>query len=189
MSSSRATAIKAPPYSVASEKIVLGSILREPKMIAEIRTIIRTGGEFFRPEYGRLYTRLLQAPQQKPGEEVNNSVAESMTENDRRDLLAAALDAPLAIHHARNVAEKARMRHLIEELTNILHDAYHSEDGFDAIIQRAQERLSKVQLQHQPEGRDSGLAKTPARKDIRKPADNPDSASNTRTSRRRDLMQ
>jgi replicative DNA helicase len=61
-----------------------------------------------------------------------------------RALAASGVELAAALHHAQIVAEKARMRRLLEVLTHILHDAYHSDDGCEAIIERARAKLDEL---------------------------------------------
>ncbi len=63
MTVSRVRAIKVPPYSVHSEKVVLGSMIAEPGLIASISRIIPSGESFFRPEHGRIFDAVMQMHQ------------------------------------------------------------------------------------------------------------------------------
>ena len=51
-------AVKVPPYSVVSEKAVIGSLLRDPGLRHDVAQLLPDGGAFFRPDFGRLYDRL-----------------------------------------------------------------------------------------------------------------------------------
>jgi replicative DNA helicase len=152
MTATRATSIKAPPYSVASEKVVLGSILRRPATLVEIRKIIPGGNVFFRPEHGRMFNMIIETcgKQAVETEQLIGLLAASAKgdqasgEPQLRAIASAGGEPSAAVHHARIVAEKARMRRLIDSLTDILNEAYHSEDGFDAILKKSLSRLQEL---------------------------------------------
>ncbi|MCI0365196.1 MAG: hypothetical protein L0Y44_13085 [Phycisphaerales bacterium] len=148
MSSARSSAVKSPPYSVASEKIVLGSVLTEPSVLREIKSILADGRVFFRPEHGRLYNLLIEVCQKQPPVDsehiISAVVGKPFTEDQLHEIAASAVDSQHAVDQAQVVAEKFRMRALIDALSDILHDAYHSDDGFQAIVDRARNRLDQL---------------------------------------------
>lgn len=153
MASTLAATTKVPPYSVHSEKVLLGSMLREPRIVKDVKKIISDGDVFFRPEHGRLYDAMIKASRKRrsldtesliaaaaaPGTLDNTGAADQL-----RDLVDVAEDPSKALQHAKVIAEKARMRRLIDATSDILHDAYYSPDGFDAILSRAHQRLDKL---------------------------------------------
>lgn len=158
----RATAIKAPPYSVASEKIVLASILRHPGFLVDVKRVLPSGSLFFRPEHSRLFNLVSDVCAQQPAMESEQLIAKvaaaAPSPGDRnakgergsgeaqlRELAAAAHEPAAALHHARIVAEKARLRLLIDLLTDMLSAAYRNEDGFEPLIARVRERLDQLQ--------------------------------------------
>src|SRR5688572_3785355 len=147
----RANALKAPPYSVASEKIVLAAILRSPTILQDVQRILPNSAVFFRPEHARLYDLLMTLGQQSACDSeqliailaAQSSKAGASDEDQLRQLAATGQDLATALHHANVVAEKDRMRRLIDALTDMLHDAYHSDDGYNAIVSRAKKRLAE----------------------------------------------
>jgi replicative DNA helicase len=140
--------VKSPPYSVASEKIVLGSVLTEPLVLREIKPILTDGRVFFRPEHGRLYNLLIELCQKQPPldpEQIIGAVAgKPFNEEQLQEIAGSAVDRRHAVDQAEIVAEKARMRALIDALSDLVHDAYHSPDGFAAIVARARARLDQL---------------------------------------------
>ncbi|MHC5022897.1 MAG: DnaB-like helicase N-terminal domain-containing protein [Planctomycetota bacterium] len=144
---------KIPPYSVHSEKVVLGSMLADPELIEQVRPILGAGDVFFRPENGRLYHAMLAVSSTSPrltSETLIGQLADQRILNRDGDpeplraFAAAAEPGPRALTHAKNVAEKARMRLLIDAVSDMLHDAYSSDDGFKAILHRARKKLTEV---------------------------------------------
>jgi replicative DNA helicase len=153
MANHRTSAAKAPPYSVASEKIVIGSILREPKMAPHIAAILPDGGAFFRPEHGRFFGAVLAACAQHPAD--GEQLVKALSDDDSphrassveqvHSFRESGQGQSIALQHAQIVAEKARMRRLIDALTDILHEAYHCEAGVDGVIRRALAKLKELE--------------------------------------------
>lgn len=144
---------KIPPYSVHSEKVVIGSMLGDPAVIESIRGHLAGGDSFFRPENGRLFDAMLslaKSSRRLTSDTLIARLAEqkvldpSGETEPLRELAAAAEPSDKALAHAKVVAEKARMRLLIDGVSDILHDAYHSDDGFAAILARARKKLTEI---------------------------------------------
>jgi replicative DNA helicase len=144
---------KIPPYSVHSEKVVVASLLAEPALIPLVSPILGTGDVFFRLEHGRVYDAMLAATRRSRKISSEKLIATLAEERilDRNgdpgplnDLAAAGEPEPRAISHARIVAEKARMRLLVDAISDMFHDAYHNDDGFTVVLARARERLAEV---------------------------------------------
>lgn len=154
MASTLAATTKVPPYSVHSEKVLLGSMLREPGIVKDVKKIISDGDVFFRPEHGRLYDAMIKASRKRRSLDTEKLIAAAAaapgtldnvgTADQLRELVDVAEDPTKALQHAQVIAEKARMRRLIDAISDILHDAYYSPDGFDAILSRAHQRLDKL---------------------------------------------
>lgn len=153
MPASRAIVNKVPPYSVHSEKVVIGSILRNPSLIRDIQGVIPDAAAFFRPEHGRVYAAVMNMARAKSplttesliaALAVNSSDRSASTVQQLQEFAAAGEPSTGALVHAGNVAEKARMRQLIDVLADILNDAYHSSDGCDAVLKRAKARLLEL---------------------------------------------
>lgn len=150
MTVSRVRAIKVPPYSVHSEKVVLGSMIAEPALIANIRGIIPSGESFFRPEHGRIFDAVVQMHQRhNPSTtkellhalEAHGFVEQLGGESLLRELARENADPAAAADQAQIVANKAKMRWFIDAISDSLHDAYYSRDDYEAVLERAQSRL------------------------------------------------
>ena len=148
-----AATTKVPPYSVHSEKVLLGSMLREPGIVKDVKKIISDGDVFFRPEHGRLYDAMIKASRKRRSLNTESLIAAAAAPgtldnvgavDQLRELVDVAEDPTKAIQHAKIVAEKAKMRQLIDTISDTLNDAYHSSDGFEAILSRARKRLNEV---------------------------------------------
>ena len=150
MATTRIHQAATPPYSVASEKIVLALLLREPQSIELLRSIDVQAATFFRPEHGKLFAAINSACVVEP------KVTQSSLLNHLKDAPIAVgivdellglngVESRAALQHAAVVVEKARQRQLIDVLSNTLHDAYQNIDGCDAVIKRAKKRLTDLQ--------------------------------------------
>ncbi len=150
MTVSRVRAIKVPPYSVHSEKVVLGSMIAEPALIAGIRGIIPSGESFFRPEHGRIFDAVIQMHRRyKPATtkdllhalQAHGFVDQLGGESLLRELARENADPAAATDQAQIVANKAKMRRFIDAISDSLHDAYYSHDDYEAVLERTQGRL------------------------------------------------
>ena len=150
MTVSRVRAIKVPPYSVHSEKVVLGSMIAEPALIASICRIIPGGASFFRPEHGRIFDAVIQMHRRyKPATtkallhalEAHGFLERLGGESLLRELARENADPAAAADQAQIVANKEKMRRLIDAISDSLHDAYYSDDNYDAVLERTQGRL------------------------------------------------
>ncbi len=150
MTVSRVRAIKVPPYSVHSEKVVLGSMIAQPALIGSICRIITGGESFFRPEHGRIFDAVIQMHRRhKPATtkellhalEAHGFVERLGGESVLRELARENADPAAAADQAQIVANKAKMRRFIDAMSDSLHDAYYSHDNYEAVLERTQERL------------------------------------------------
>ena len=150
MTVSRVRAIKVSPYSVHSEKVVVGSMIAEPALIASISRIIPSGESFFRPEHGRIFDAVIQMHQRHKPEttkallhalQAHGFVEQLGGESLLRELARENADAAAATDQAQIVANKAKMRWFIDAISDSLHDAYYSHDNYEAVLERTQGRL------------------------------------------------
>ena len=150
---SRVRAIKVPPYSVHSEKVVLGSMIAQPKLIAPMNEVIQRGEIFFRIEHARIFDALIEVQMRhKPTttDELIHALGEHKAmerlggESLLRELARVASDPGAVNDQARVVAEKAQMRELIEVISDSLHDAYYSGNNYGAVLERTKARLEEL---------------------------------------------
>jgi len=151
MAVSRAVAPKIPPYAVASEKVLLGAIVRNPALVPDVHARLSDGRLFFRLEYGRLYDALIDVHEHRGVCERPDLLEELETRgvaDDARALLVddtTAGDATATTQHADVIAEKARLRALIDLCTAVIHDAYYTEGLCVDLVKDAQRRLGELQ--------------------------------------------
>ena len=153
MTLSRVRAVKVPPYAVHSEKVVLGSMIADPTLIAPINQIIGRGEVFFRVEHGRIFDALVEMQSRhKPATtedlmhalEAHKAMERLGGESLLRELALKDADPGAVDDQARVVAEKAQMRLFIDAISDSLHDAYYTDDNCAAVLKRTKERLAKL---------------------------------------------
>jgi len=153
VSLSRVRAIKVPPYSVHSEKVVLGSMIAEPKLIAPLKEVIERGETFFRIEHARIFDALIEV-QSKQQPTTTDELMHALDAHEAmerlggesllRELARDASDPGAVDDQARVVAEKAKMRQLIEVISDSLNDAYYSGEDYTAVLERTRARLVEL---------------------------------------------
>ena len=89
-------------------------------------------------------------PVAAPYEVIEALTAMGHVQSDRdadriRDLASAAASYLPAVEHAQIIADKAAMRHLIHVICDILHEAYHNEGGYPAVLEFAHAQLNELE--------------------------------------------
>jgi len=144
------TGARTPPYSVNSERMLLSGLLKDPSLAPTVRDMVGGALDFFRPEYGKLYRGIMNAAGDdgKLGTETLLAALGSLDayggEATIQGMIEAAPDRDTTLQHAEIVAEKAKLRALLDATTAIMHDVYHSEESFAAILRSAKRRLNKL---------------------------------------------
>ncbi len=130
-----------PPFAAEAEMSLLGSMLLDSDVIAEVIPMIQTGDSFYRETHGAIYNALISLyDRHNSGDLVqladmleSRGILEELGGPDYLLELAECVpSAANAIHYARIVRRKAQLRQLIDAAGQILHDAYHAGDGEDA---------------------------------------------------------
>jgi len=124
-----------PPQSEPAEAAMLGSIILDHSVLAEVMLHVPNGSAFYSERHGAVYDALLQqwdAHQSGDLVQLHAALEEKGLLDDvggREYLLRLAEAVPSAanaLHYARIVAEKFRLRKLIDAAGQILYDAYHT---------------------------------------------------------------
>lgn len=153
MATTRSMKRKVAPYSVHSEKALLADVLRNPEAAASVRGIIKDAEDFFSADLGRLYFGLLDVRDacESPDASVviqamrDQGLFKSERDEDRLLELTSLGPSHLpADEHATTIADKAAMRRLIHLVSDILHEAYHSEAGYKSVLAFAREHLNQL---------------------------------------------
>ena len=146
-----------PPQSEPAEAALLGSIILDHTVLSEVALHVPSGAAFYSERHGAVYDALLQqwdAHQSGDLVQLHAALDDKGLLDDvggREYLLRLAEAVPSAAnatHYARIVAEKARLRRLIDAAGQILHDAYHTGDlGTDGVretIDKAEQLIFDV---------------------------------------------
>ncbi|MCC6677724.1 MAG: replicative DNA helicase [Phycisphaerales bacterium] len=149
-----------PPHNVEAEMAFLGSLILDPKMIADVLTLVNRPEDFYLEKHGAIFAAVLDVyDRYHSGDLVQ--VVDLLKDQGKIDLVGgpeylvqlaesvpAGVNAP---HYARIVAEKARLRRLIDASGQILYEAYHSGDlgpeGAREILDRAEMAVFEIARQ------------------------------------------
>jgi replicative DNA helicase len=140
------------PASIDAEKAVLGSILLKPDVCDDVSLLVRAE-DFSDESHQVLYQHLLDL--NEGGKRVDATILlerlRSSGDLDRvggaqtlADVVQSVPHAAHAVHYAEIVRDKAVLRSLIDAGTDILRDAYASEDEPRQLLARAEERIFAI---------------------------------------------
>jgi replicative DNA helicase len=152
---------RTPPFSMEAETAVLGGMLIDREGVTRAVEHI-SDGMFYREANRRLYRAMVRLFER--GEVIDViTVAEELKKTGELDsaggfdYLGSLVDAvPTAAnleYHARIVRDKALLRRLIEQSSQIIRDVYdQGERGVDEILDQAEARIFQVAESHQRAG-------------------------------------
>lgn len=144
---------KLPPHAVEAEMSLLGSMLIDPQVIGDVILILHGGDDFYKPANGSLYDAMVELYDQRAALDIvqlhrllaDRDVLDAVGGLDYLvELANAAPTAAHAAHYAREVRNKAAVRHLIEAAGDILYDAYHSSENAGALLEAAEQRIFEI---------------------------------------------
>ncbi|MCB9845835.1 MAG: replicative DNA helicase [Phycisphaeraceae bacterium] len=140
-----------PPHAAEAEMALLGCMILGPEVIPDVMAVIKGPQSFFSTANGVVYEALVRLfDQHRAGDLVSlvdalrgHVALEPLGGEEYLVRLAEAVPSPVsAPHYARIVAEKARLRGLIDAAGSILHEAYHAGDvggeGVREVLDRAE---------------------------------------------------
>ncbi|MBX3382857.1 MAG: replicative DNA helicase [Phycisphaeraceae bacterium] len=146
-----------PPQSVPAEKALLGSMILEPKIITDILGTINSKDDFYKEAHGEIYRALVEIYDRHDAGDLiqattllrDRGVLDSCGGEDYLVELANAVPTHTnAPHFARIVAEKAKLRRLIDACGAILYDAYHTgelgPDGAREVLDKAESAIFEI---------------------------------------------
>jgi replicative DNA helicase len=148
-----ATRHRSPPYSVQSEKALLGALLVHPDLLPQVADVIGDGQIFFRQQFAELYAGLARLQRQgalgddeRLAAEVRGRAFPDVFAARRliAELKQAACPPQAAMQHAGVVRDKANLRRLIDTLSDLLYDVSRSSEGFEDALLRARQRLQRL---------------------------------------------
>lgn len=140
-----------PPHSLEAEMSLLGSMILDPQVIADVIAIVRRPEDFYDEKHTHIYKAIVDVFDAhhsgdlvQLGDLLNTrGVLDAIGGGDYLVKLAESVPAAInAPHYARLVAEKAKLRRLIDAAGQILYDAYHTgdlgPDGAREVLDRAE---------------------------------------------------
>lgn len=147
-----------PPYSAEAEMSLLGSMILDPNVIGDVMMIVRRSEDFYFPEHGYIFRALVEVfDRHHAGDLVQTQdrlrqmgVYEQI--GGEAKLLELAEAVPAAVNapfYARIVADKAKLRRLIDAAGKILYDAYHvgsdlGPEGVREVIDTAETKVFEI---------------------------------------------
>ena len=156
---------RVPPHSLDAEQSLLGSLLLDPAMFGDVITLVSEGSQFYSQAHAAIFDAMRTLHDQTAGVDVvqlgellrDKQILDlAGGEEYLVDLASAAPSAAGAVRYARIVANKARLRKLIDAAGEILYDAYHAQavtdDETDEVIDGAEQRIFDIASQKENSG-------------------------------------
>lgn len=152
---------RTPPFSLEAETAVLGGMLIDREAVTRAVEVINDG-MFYREANRRLYRAMIRLFERGDvidvitvSEELKNT--SELDASGGFDYLGQLVDAvPTAAnieYHARIIRDKALLRRLVEQSSQIIRDVYdQGERGVDEILDQAEARIFQVAESHKREG-------------------------------------
>ena len=147
-----------PPHAVEAEMSLIGSMLLEPKSIADVVPIVKSGRDFHRPGHGVLYDAIVSIYDRTASLDM---VQLSQTLKDQNilgevggldylvELGSCVPSAANAAQYARIVREKATLRELITAGGEILREAHSPEHEVQDVLEQAEQRIFRIAQQRE----------------------------------------
>ncbi len=124
-----------PPQALEAEMSLLGSLILDPKVVPDALSLVRNEKDFYSEAHSHIYRAVVDLYDQRHSGDLvqlvdmlrDRKVLDTVGGIDYLETLAncvpSAVNAP---HFAKIVAEKAKLRRLIDTAGAIIYDAYHS---------------------------------------------------------------
>jgi replicative DNA helicase len=146
---------RTPPHAPEAEMALLGAMILEPRVIADVIPILKTPDVFYSEAHKVIYEALVQTYDRKQAGNLvllsdllrDKDALEDVGDKKYLQHLAESTPGPAtAVHFARIVLDKAKLRRLIEAGGETVYDAYHSGDSESVreIIDKAESRIFEI---------------------------------------------
>ncbi|MBM4280553.1 MAG: replicative DNA helicase [Deltaproteobacteria bacterium] len=144
---------RTPPHALDAERAVLGALLLEPSAFSTVIDEVLLPEHFYRPHHGTIFRAI--ADLHHAGEQIDTlTVVDELLKKGQLDAVGGAaaisqLEAllPTAAHvgsYARLVREKAVLRQLIENATNVVQSAYAQNKRVEDILDEAERTILEI---------------------------------------------
>ncbi len=142
-----------PPNAPEAEMALLGSMLIEPGAIGDVVGIVRNADDFFQDKHRTIYSTMVEIYDRTASVDV---VRLNQTLSDRQVLEAiggleyliqlseSVPSAQFATEYARAVRDKATLRQLIDASGSTVHDAFHSTEEAQMVLETAEQRIFSI---------------------------------------------
>ncbi|RPG22334.1 MAG: replicative DNA helicase [Phycisphaera sp. TMED9] len=147
-----------PPHAMEAEISLLGSMILDPRVIADIINIVKTGGDFHRPAHTILFDLMIECYDKTASLDVvqlhqilsDKSLLDEVGGMDYLVHLAESVPtAANATRYARLVREKATLRELITAAGETLRDAHQVELEVVEVLEAAEKRIFQIAEQRE----------------------------------------
>ncbi len=153
---------KPPPHAPMAEMALLGAMLLEPQVIHEVIGIIKSPNAFFLEAHAVIFEALVKTYDQKQTGDLV-LLAELLREREQlkevggpaylQRLMTETPGPASAVHFAKIVSDKARLRKLIDAGGRIVYDAYTAgdlgPDGAREIVDKAESMIFEIAQQEE----------------------------------------
>jgi replicative DNA helicase len=146
-----------PPQSPEAEMSLLGSMILDPAVIPDVIGLLKGPEDFYRESHGHIYKAVLDVYDQRHSGDLvqivdllrDRAVIDQIGGPEYLVELANAVPTAVnAPHFARIVAEKAKLRRLIDAAGQILYDAYHvgelGPEGAREVLDKAESSVFEI---------------------------------------------
>jgi replicative DNA helicase len=142
-----------PPQALEAEMSLLGALLWDHRVVGDVVTILRDGGDFARPAHQVIYEQIVDLYDRQGSVDVvqlhqrlaDRGVLEEVGGLDYVVSLAESVpSAANAVHYAELVREKAIVRELIAAAGEILEDSYQSREPASLLLEQAEQRIFQI---------------------------------------------
>ena len=140
-----------PPHSLEAEMSLLGSMLLDPGAVGDVVSVVRRPEDFFNAAHSEIFRAIIDVyDKHHSGDLVqiiellrDKAQLEAIGGPDYLAELAESVPSAVnAPHYARIVAEKSKLRRLIDAAGSILYDAFHTgelgPDGVREVLDKAE---------------------------------------------------
>ncbi|MFM9996449.1 MAG: replicative DNA helicase [Phycisphaerales bacterium] len=153
----RADIDRPPPYSLEAEMALLGALLLNPRVTPDVLSLVSKGEEFYSEAHGAIFRTLIEVYDRQPDADLV-PILDALRDRGQLELIGGAEyleklagetpGSTGATHYARIVADKAKLRRLIDAAEQIRHEAMSAGslglDGAREVLDRAEMMVFEI---------------------------------------------
>lgn len=143
---------KLPPQNIEAEMAVIGSMLIEEDAISLVLEILRAD-DFYKEPHRKIFSGIVKLYDQRKAVDLITLVESLKNDNVLEEVGGASYLAGLTnvvptaaniLHYAKIVKEKNILRQLINHATQIVTDAYQTEEDVNGVLDRAEKLIFRI---------------------------------------------